>query len=97
MATETEWGPRVVVGLNAQGLAGWPALRARLHKIGAVHSSQPGEDLPDAVLARLAPGADVAQYVKAAQAMVGVRYAEAESFSSTFTGNVSGNFGGPSV
>ena len=89
MATETEWGPRVVIGLDAQGLAGWPALRARLHEIGAVHTSQPGQKLPDAVLARLAPGADVAQYVKAAQALVGVRYAEAESFS--------GTFGGPSV
>ena len=93
MATETEWGPRVVVGLDAQGLAGWPALRAQLHTIGAVHSSQPGEGLPDSVVARLAPGADVAQYILAAQALVGVRYAEAESFSGTFSGNA----GGPSV
>jgi len=77
-------GQRVVVGLlEGPQAVPWPALRAQLWAAGAVATSAPTAYQPDAVVATLAAGADVAAFIARAQALAGVRYAQADAMSGT--------------
>ena len=84
MAQNEKSGPRVVIGLGDPATTPWPVLQRQLLALGATHAGQPGAKVPDVVMVQLQPGADVEAYVRAAQVLAGVRYAEAERFSFGF-------------
>jgi hypothetical protein len=84
MSQANESGPRVLIGLHEEGIADWPHLGPRLIALGATQAGPPGAAVAGVAMVQLPQAADVAAFVSAAQALPGVRYAEAEAFSFGF-------------